>query len=186
MDSVMLAAPPRSAGVMKKPRERRNTKVAAVATPRSDKGQEHAAEGREPGGTKPLAGAEQGRVDPGQRRVDRQHRVGQEDVDHADEDARMVEEEGERLVDEAAPDEEAVHGAVALKQQHPGEGAHEDADPEGQQHASEQRRAPARAQSGSGPARGDSRSRWRRRDEDGEGEGVQEDATIDVVARISR
>jgi hypothetical protein len=53
------------------------------------------------------------------------------------------EEEGERLVDKAAPDEEAVDGAVALKQQHPGEGAHEDADPEGQQHAGEQRRAPA-------------------------------------------
>jgi hypothetical protein len=66
----------------------------------------------------------------------------------------MVEQEGQGLVDEAAPDEEAVHGAVALKQQHPGEGAHEDADPEGQQHASEQRRAPARAQAVRASARG--------------------------------
>ena len=101
-----MAGPPSSAGVTKKPSDSRKTKVTAVATPRAREGQEHAPERRQPRGAETLAGAQQRGVDPHQGRVDRQHRVGQEDVNHADHDARRVEEERQRLLGEARPGDE--------------------------------------------------------------------------------
>ena len=61
---------------------------------------------------------------------------------HADQHRGVIEQQGQRLIAESARDDEAVDRAVALEQQHPGEGPHEHADPQRQEDAGEDDAAP--------------------------------------------
>lgn len=92
----------------------------------------------------PEAGAETG-CSQNQRPVDiphggigRQHEKRQHVMHHADQRAGVVVDERQRLADQAHVDERAVDQPVALQQDQPGIGAHQDRRPQGQHHQHQQ------------------------------------------------
>ncbi len=101
---------------------------------------------------------------------------------HADQHADMVEQQSERLVDDAGGDQQPVDRPVLLEQQHPGEGAHQHADPQRQQHRGEEQRLGAASEPGEGEGEREGEDQRHHRHHDGEGEGVDEDLAVDVVA----
>ena len=58
------------------------------------------------------------------------HHERQQDVDHADQDAQQVVDEGERPVDDRPADQDLVDQPLLAEDDHPGERPHQDAGPE--------------------------------------------------------
>src|SRR5204863_4965414 len=94
----------------------------------------------------------------------------------------MVEQQREWMVDEAARGENAIQRTVALEQQHPREGPHENADPEWQEDAGEQQAACGARKSRQGESNRTRDEERNQRDDERDEERVREDARVDVVA----
>jgi hypothetical protein len=99
----------------------------------------------------PRSGTERGRgvakfgVDALQGRQERQHHERHLHLGQHHDDARLAEEEPQRLVDEAERQQRLVHDALAAEDHDPGEGAHDDARQDRQHDDEEERRLPARS-----------------------------------------
>ena len=79
-------------------------------------------------------------VDGGQGGEDREHRVRQQAVHHADDDGEAVVQQGSGASVRPMPLQEGVDEAVVLQQHRPGEVLHQDAGPERQQYHGEEDR----------------------------------------------
>ena len=85
------------------------------------------------------AASEQARIDQLHHREDRQDHERQEDVDGAEDEARLGEEEPHRRVDDADAEERPVHDAVASQEDRPRERLDHDADGQRQDQRRQQR-----------------------------------------------
>src|SRR5690606_15896437 len=92
--------------------------------------EEHAQEPSPRSGAETSRGAKNRVVDAAHRRDEREHHVGEEDLNHTDEDAERRADEGERLVDDAHAHEYTVDHSGILEEPHPGEATDEQARPE--------------------------------------------------------
>ena len=101
---------------------------------------------------------------------------------HSDQNCGVVEQQRERLVDEPARNENAIQRTIALEQQHPGKGAHENADPERQQDAGEQRAARGARKSRQCESNRIGDEQGNQRDDGRDEERVREHARVDIVA----